>query len=393
MADQGPSLNAADALLLPRGRAWLRRRLLTWFVRHARPLPWRNSRDPYAIWVSEVMLQQTQVASVIPFFERFLASFPNVAALARADLQQVLRHWEGLGYYRRARDLHRTAQILHADHSGIFPNTPEVLRTMPGLGPYTVGAVLSQAFDLRLPILEANSVRVLCRYLGVREDPNKGTARRLLWKAAATLLPVKQVGQFNQSLMELGALICTPTLPDCPHCPLARHCRARLGDCQEEIPHRARKTVPTIVREVCLVLRRGSEVLLAQRPATGRWAGLWEFPHTALTREETPSQASARSLAELGLTAELGDEIVTLKHAVTRFRITLICLEARYRRGRFRSEFYTQAQWLAPGELTHFPVSSPQRRLARVLCSKWMLHAKPDLHRSVASDGFGDVKA
>ena len=147
------------------------------------------------------MLQQTQVAAVIPFFERFLASFPNVGALARADLQQVLRHWEGLGYYRRARDLHRTAQIVHAEHSDTMPNNPEVMGAMPGLGRYTVGAVLSQAFDARLPILEANSARVLCRFLGVRDDPKRGPVRRSLWNAAAVLLPVKNVGNFNQALL------------------------------------------------------------------------------------------------------------------------------------------------------------------------------------------------
>ncbi len=229
------------SLLAPRPRAWLRRRLLNWFSHHARILPWRSSRDPYAIWISEVMLQQTQVATVIPYYQRFLKSFPDIASLAGAELQEVLRHWEGLGYYRRARDLHQAARVLHTSHAGSIPNDPEIVRTLPGLGRYTTNAVLSQAFDTRLPILEANSTRVLCRLLGVRRDPRQGSVQRLLWEAAGLLLPAKHVGQFNQALMELGALLCTPTAPACSACPLALHCRARIDGTQETIPDRARK--------------------------------------------------------------------------------------------------------------------------------------------------------
>src|SRR3954469_3882474 len=199
----------------------LRRRLLSWFDRHRRDLPWRRDRDPYRIWVSEVMLQQTTVAAVVPYFERFLRAFPTLADLAAADEQAVLRLWEGLGYYRRARDLHRPAGALRARAAGRFPDDPEALRGLPGLGRYTLNAVLSQAFDRRLPILEANSQRVLSRLFGRAEDPRQGPARRRLWQAAAELLPARRVGAFNQALMELGALVCTPAAPRCPDCPLA----------------------------------------------------------------------------------------------------------------------------------------------------------------------------
>ena len=364
----GPS--PPDALLQPQRRAWLRRRLLAWFARHARALPWRLTRDPYPIWISEVMLQQTQVATVIPFFERFLKSFPNVAALAETDEQQVLRHWEGLGYYRRARDLHRSSRIIHKEHGGEIPVNVDILRTLPGFGRYTVNAVLSQAFDARLPILEANSVRVLCRLLGVREDPRKAPVRQRLWDAAATLLPAKHVGQFNQAMMELGALVCTPTQPRCAACPLAKCCVARLHGVQEEIPFRASEAAPTRVSEVAIVLRRGHRVLLAQRPATGRWANLWEFPHTTLALGESHAEAGARLLGQLGLTADLGHEITTLNYAVTRFRITLVCLAACYRRGQLRTGLYSQARWMVPDQIVNFPLSSPQRRLAQVVCEQ-----------------------
>jgi A/G-specific adenine glycosylase len=349
---------------------WLRRRLLAWYVRNARQLPWRSSRDPYTIWVSEVMLQQTQVATVIPYFERFLQSFPSIAALAQADLEQVLRLWEGLGYYRRARDLHRAAGILHANHSDKIPADADLLGNLPGLGRYTTNAVLSQAFDLRLPILEANSVRVLCRVLGVRQDPKKGTTQRFLWDAAARLLPRKRVGQFNQALMELGALVCTPTKPDCAVCPLAHDCCAHRDNLQELIPLRGKKEKTTEVREVALVLRRAGKVLLAKRPPTGRWADLWEFPHIELEPGETTIEGATRLLAELGIHADLGEEIITLKHAVTRFRITMVCMEAKYRNGRFRVGIHARTKWLTPDQLAQYPVSSPQRSLAHAVAAK-----------------------
>jgi A/G-specific adenine glycosylase len=349
-------------------RRWLRRRLLPWFARHRRDLPWRRTRDAYAVWVSEVMLQQTQVATVIPFFERFCQSFPTLAALAAADEQEVLRHWEGLGYYRRARALHRAARVLAAGHGGTFPDDPDVVRRLPGIGRYTLGAVLSQAFDRRLPILEANSLRVLCRLFGVRSDPRAGPTQRLLWRLAEEILPARRVGDFNQALMELGALVCTPTAPDCDACPLAARCEARRLQLQEILPLRAAAPTPVAVAEVAVVVERGLDVLLVQRPAEGRWAGLWEFPHGPLADGETHEQAAARLLPELtGLAADVGPELLTVRHGVTRFQITLVCLEARYRRGRFRSAFYRRGCWVRPERLADYPVSAPQRRLAQAL--------------------------
>src|SRR5437764_8126511 len=188
----------------------LHRRLLGWFDRHRRDLPWRRDRDPYRVWVSEVMLQQTQVATVVPYFERFLAAFPTLADLAAADEQDVLRLWEGLGYYRRARHLHQAARRLAAEHGGTLPDDPAVWRDLPGVGRYILGAVLSQAFDRKLPIVEANSLRVLTRLFGYRGDPREGVGKKWVWAAAEAVLPAKRAGDFNQALMELGALICTP---------------------------------------------------------------------------------------------------------------------------------------------------------------------------------------
>jgi A/G-specific adenine glycosylase len=314
------------------------------------------------------MLQQTQVATVIPYFERFLQAFPTLADLAAAQEQDVLRLWEGLGYYRRARDLHRAARQIVAEHGGRFPDDPALLRGLPGLGRYTCNAVLSQAFDRRLPILEANSQRVLSRLFGRTEDPRQPEARRWLWQAAEDILPARDIGTFNQALMELGALVCTPTAPRCSDCPLAARCVARQFGRQEEIPARTHAPDVTRVQEVAVVIWRGPTVLLAQRPEKGRWAGLWEFPHTPLLEGETHEDGAARLLLDLtGLQARLGPELLTVRHGITRFYITLTCFEAVYVAGEFRSDLYVQGRWLTPADLAAYPVSSPQRRLARLL--------------------------
>jgi A/G-specific adenine glycosylase len=349
---------------------WLVRRLFPWFARHQRPLPWRRDRDPYRIWVSEVMLQQTQAATVIPYFEQFLRAFPTVTALAAAEEQEVLRLWEGLGYYRRARDLHRAAREIVVQYNGQIPDDPVVLGRLPGLGRYTCNAVLSQAFDRRLPILEANSQRVLSRLFGRSEDPRQPAARRWLWQAAEDILPHRDVGTFNQALMELGALVCTPAAPRCSQCPLAARCVARKLGRQESIP--ARKPPPETVQvdEAAVVVRRQSQVLLVQRSAEGRWAGLWEFPHGPLLDGETYEAAVVRLLRQLtGLHVNSASELLTIRHGITRYRITLTCFEAEHAGGEFQSDFYVEGRWLSLADLAAYPVSSPQRRLARFLLS------------------------
>lgn len=348
-------------------RAWARRRLLAWFDRHARDLPWRRRRDPYAVWISEVMLQQTQVATVIGYFQRFLKEFPSIAALAAADEQQVLRVWEGLGYYRRARALHQAARRLTADHAGQIPNDPDILSRLPGLGRYTVNAILSQAYERRLPILETNSRRVLCRLLGERGDLAAAPVLERLWAAATMLLPQRRVGAFNQALMELGALICTPDKPGCTRCPLSRHCAAHQQGAQAEIPRALKRLPVEEVDEVAVAVRRQRQVLLVQRPEGGRWAGMWELPRRAIVARATPDAVAQELLTELGLRADLGQEIATLRHGVTRFRIKLVCLEATHRGGAFRPGLYPTGLWVTPAELADYPLSRPQRRLAQVL--------------------------
>jgi A/G-specific adenine glycosylase len=345
----------------------LRRRLLAWFRNHARPLPWRADRDPYCIWISEVMLQQTQVATVIPFFERFLKRYPTLPKLAQADEQDVLRLWEGLGYYRRARDLWRAARLLDESSYTTIPDDPAFVRTMPGFGRYTANAVLSQAYDRRLPILETNSQRVLCRLFGIEQNPKESAVQKLLWQHAESLLPKKGVGAFNQALMELGALVCTPTQPSCGVCPLARVCQAKLLGRQDEIPLRAKSMDVTHVAEVAIIVCKGDRLLLVQRPDEGRWAKMWEVPHHELEWMESHAAAAQRLLESLGLTGDIVGAVATIRHSVTRFRITMTCLQVAHRRGSLRAGAYPDYAWVRADELGDYPLAMPQRRLARRL--------------------------
>lgn len=346
-------------------RRQFRRRLLAWYARHARDLEWRRSADPYRVWVSEIMLQQTQVATVANYFPRFLAAFPTIEALAAADEQDVLRLWEGLGYYRRARQLHRAAQVIVREHNGQFPTDREAVRHLPGIGRYTAGAILSIAFDAHEPILEANTLRLFCRLLAYRGDPRQKEGQKLLWRFAEELLPRRGSRQLNQALMELGSLVCTPRDAGCDRCPVAGLCPTNRHSLQQVIPLAAKRPRIEAVREALVVVRRGKTVLVCQRQADERWAGLWDFPRFAV--ESSNGQATEDILATLkattGVVAELAEPLTTLKHGVTRFRITLDCHWAECIRAPRRPDL----RWLRPAALVEYPLSTTGRKVARLI--------------------------
>jgi A/G-specific adenine glycosylase len=250
-----------------------------------------------------------------------------------------------------------------------IPDDPDVVAGLPGFGRYTVGAVLSQAYDHRLPIMEANSRRVLCRLFGIDKNPSDSDVNRQLWQLAESLLPRTAVGDFNQAMMELGALVCTPALPKCDVCPIRQACLARKNNRQHAIPVRAKQAEIIALAEVAVVIRRAGRVLLVQRPDSGRWANLWEFPHGVWHEGESHAEAARRLLAELGIEGDLGSDSMTIRHSVTRFRITMTCLDVKHRRGT-RVLNHANSAWVRPDALHDYPLSTPQRRLARHLLSR-----------------------
>jgi A/G-specific adenine glycosylase len=348
-------------------RRRIRVRLLGWYAENARDLPWRQSRDPYLVWVSEIMLQQTTVAAVRDYFMRFVAKFPDIASLAAADEEQVLRLWEGLGYYRRARQLHAAAKIVAEEHGGGFPRDLASLRQLPGVGRYTAGAIASIAFGERAPILEANTVRLLSRLIGLRDDPTKAAGQRLLWRTAEELLPRENVAKFNQALMELGALVCTPAEPRCEECPLAALCTAGALGLQHEIPPRKAKQELTELREVAVVVRRGGRILMRRCGESERWAGLWDFPRFAIDAEGplfAEQEIVAKLRAQTGLTCKLGPLLKRLRHGITRYRITLDCYRAICVASGKRSACASEYRWIKAAGLRDLPLSTTGRTLA-----------------------------
>ena len=351
---------------------WLRRfrtALAKWYSRRGRDLPWRRSRDPYRIWLSEIMLQQTTVAAVIPYFERFLARFPTLVELAAADEEEVLRLWEGLGYYRRARNIHKTARQI-VELGGRFPEELEGLLELPGIGRYTAGAIASFAFDRRAPIVEANTLRLYSRLLGFAGDPRSSAGQDLLWQFAETILPAKKPGEFNQALMELGQTLCTPAAPACEECPVNSCCSAFARGLQEKIPLPARKPDVTAVIETSVAIQRGSDFLLVRRHAEERWAGLWDFPRfEGAAGDIAAAELPARLRTETGVEVSTSELLTEIRHSVTRFRITLRCFLARWHRGRPKTGL-RESRWVPLQELGDYPLSVTGRKLARLLADE-----------------------
>lgn len=340
--------------------------LLDWYGTNARELPFRETRDPYAIWVSEIMLQQTTVAAVTPYWERFLRRFPSVSALAEAALDDVLHAWAGLGYYARARNMHRAAREIIARHGGAFPRDFAAIRSLPGIGRYTAGAVASFAFNDDQPVVDANVARVLARIETIPGDPRSGPAQRTLWEAAETLLPAGRARDWNHALFDLGATVCLPSRPLCLLCPVSAWCEAFKTGRQSEYPQVAPRAPMEEQIDVAAVIRDpAGRLLMIQRPETGVWAGLWELPRGPLTAGESPSEGLARILREgLGMEARIGEELATLKHTVMRRRITLRALHAEALGGGPMAEGPPRL-WVEPENVAALALSSPQRRILR----------------------------
>ncbi|MBX7112705.1 MAG: A/G-specific adenine glycosylase [Myxococcaceae bacterium] len=292
----------------------LRPALLQWFDRHQRDLPWRRTSDPYAIWLSEIMLQQTQVSTVVPYWERFFERFPNVRALAAAPLDDVLGLWRGLGYYSRARLLHRAAQAVVSEHGGHFPPTAEELRALPGFGRYTAGAVASIAFEEEAPLVDGNVARVFSRWFAIEGPPGDKAREELLWRYAEACVKGERPGDWNQAVMELGATVCVKHAPLCLLCPVSAHCQARKEGREHALPPARRRAAPKEMRLYCAVTQKNGAVLLGRRENKGLFGGLWELPSTPVLPELS---------ALLGTTKKPGASLGTVERVLTHRKLTL----------------------------------------------------------------------
>ncbi len=339
-------------------------RLLTWYRVNKRKLPWRDlpRRDPYAVWVSEIMLQQTRVETVIPYFEKWMRLFPTIQILAAASEQEVLNVWEGLGYYNRARNLHKAAQIVTEKYHGELPRDLSELHKLPGIGRYTVGAIASMAFGMDEPTLDGNLRRVFARLFDVTEPADSPAGEKTLWKLAAENLPKGAAGDYNQALMDLGATICLPKNPRCSICPLMRLCKARIASTQEQRPVlKPKKKTPHVIHAAGAIVQRG-RVLLARRPSKGLLGGLWEFPNGRVSGD--PARDLTKALkTEYRLKVRRGDALGIVRHAYTHFKITehvFYCAPLSIPKEK-------NLKWVRIEELEDYPMGKIDRQISRML--------------------------
>ena len=337
-------------------------RLVDWQRTHGRHgLPWQDTRDPYRIWLSEIMLQQTQVATVVPYYRRFVAAFPDVAALAAAHPDRVLEHWSGLGYYRRAHHLHEAARAIVSRHAGRFPEDLQTITTLPGIGRSTAAAISAFAFGTRAAILDGNVRRVLARHCGVEGLPGAPKVEEVLWSIAESRLPERGIETYTQALMDLGATLCTRTAPRCGDCPVADDCVARREDRIAELPsRRPKKALPQRAVRV-LVVERAGTLLLEKRPAVGIWSGLWSLPET-----DVDGDVAAHCLARYAARVVAGEALPPIEHGFTHFRLTLHPQRVAVRAWPARAEAPGLA-WLTRADALDAALPAPIRKLLRTL--------------------------
>ena len=349
--------------------------LLKWFREHSRDLPWRRTRDPYGIWVSEIMLQQTQVKTVIPYWERWMRRLPDLQTLAKARIQTVLKLWEGLGYYHRARNMHHAAQTIVTQHAGRFPDHFGEVLALPGIGRYTAGAICSIAFNQPVPVLDGNVIRVLARVFGLSGNPRAPATNADLWGLAGELVQMaakaapnrsRPCSQLNQALMELGALVCTPTQPKCPACPARSVCLAHITGQTESLPNLGdRRSATTRLFAAFIVEHRG-RFLVRQRPAGVVNALLWEFPNVEITDKR--STTAYFGWEATGIRLSRLQPFCVIKHTITRYRITLKAYRTRMQRRPIASD--ERSRWLTVPELNRLPFAGAHRKMLIILESQ-----------------------
>jgi len=344
------------------------RRLLTWYDGEKRDLPWRKTHRPYRIWIAEIMLQQTQVDTVVPFYRRFLKAFPTLKVLANASFDEVLKAWENLGYYSRARNLHAAARMMVEKFRGRFPRTRDEILSLPGIGPYTAAAILSIAFGAPVAAVDGNVRRVIARLFALTDPSDRPGTQKKIETLAASLIPPHRPGDFNQALMDLGATICMPKVPRCVRCPVRGLCMARSKGLQDRLPLRAPRN-PLPQRDMAAaVITKGLRVLLVQRPRRGLLGGLWKFPGGMKEKGETLESSLIRNVRqEIGAGIQIEGKLAALKHAYSHFRVTLHAFRCRISDGRPRALGCPALTWARAAELPGFALSKADRDLIRLI--------------------------
>lgn len=345
-------------------------KLLPWYDRVAADLPWRSSSpDPYHVWLSEMMLQQTQVETVKSYYSRFLAAYPTVHLLARAPLDDVLKLWEGLGYYSRAQNLHKTAQIVAAEMGGQFPTDVDALQQLPGIGRYSAGAVASIAYGTRAPVLDGNVIRVFSRLIDLEEDVTQSSTKNRLWQLAEDWLPSERVGDYNQALMELGRTVCKSRNPLCGECPIQAHCQAYANGTQSQRPVKQPKAPTPHINVAAGIIRdEAGRILITQRPLDKLLGGLWEFPGGKQEDGETLPETLVRELREeLGIAVAVGDLFVTVRHGFSHFRMTMHTYECRHTGGEPQPIGVKDFAWVTEDELDRYSFGKADREVIKAI--------------------------
>jgi A/G-specific adenine glycosylase len=343
----------------------LRRKLLTWYKHHQRSLPWRKTNDPYRIWISEIMLQQTRVDTVIPYYERFIKSFPDVRALGAASLQDVLKIWENMGYYSRARNVHAASRIIIDRWKGRIPDTFGEITTLPGIGDYTAGAILSIAYGLSVPAVDGNVRRILCRLFAIRKSVDDPREQKKLRDLAAALVPAKHPGEFNQALMDLGATVCRVNKPDCLVCPVGSICRARLSGQQNSLPvTRKSAAIPRKLGAATVIFDDSGKLLIVQRPASGLLASLWKLPGGFVHDSKNIKKCLRDCVKEeLNISIRVGRYLASVNHVYTHFRLTLQAYHCRLVKGDPEARTCQNWRWATAAPLEKLPMSNIDRRI------------------------------
>tara|TARA_B100000686_G_scaffold324891_1_gene381019 strand:- start:3181 stop:4266 length:1086 start_codon:yes stop_codon:yes gene_type:complete len=344
----------------------IRREMLKWYRTKKRNLPWRKSDNPYHIWVSEIMLQQTQVKAVLPYYKNWLKIFPTVKALAKAREARVLKYWEGLGYYARARNFHRAAKIIVAKYQGKVPQTFDEIFKLPGIGRYTASAILSIAFNKKFPVLDGNVKRVISRWFCLEENGYGSTSEKRLWEKAEEVLSQRSPGNFNQAMMELGATVCNIGKPKCSICPVNKFCEAFLQRRQAEFPPpKVKRKFKKIDVSAAVIWRKG-KVYVQQRPRKGLMGSLWEFPGGKLEKGESPEECLVREIQEeLGVNGNVEKKIMTIKHSYTQFRVTLHVFIYKIHCGQIKPNQCESWRWATPSSLKKLPFPSANIKIVR----------------------------